>query len=149
MDKLLEGKTALITGASRGTGQAVVKLFSSHGANIICCARSENKLIELRDSLSDETNISIKKVDLGHVSEIDSFFEFIATNTETLDIVVNVAGVHIGSRIDTIDESDYDTIMNVNLKAPLMICRNAVPFMEKSWWWMYSQCLIAFRMLWT
>jgi len=132
MEKLLEGKTALITGASRGTGQAVVKLFSSHGADIFCCARSEDKLVELRDNLNDENNIHIKKVDLGHVSEIESFFEFITANTETLDIVVNVAGIHIGSRIDSIQESDYNNIMDVNLKAPIMICRNAIPLMEKA-----------------
>jgi 3-oxoacyl-[acyl-carrier protein] reductase len=132
MNKLLEGKTALITGASRGIGLAVVKLFRSHGANIFCCARTEDKLEELRKYSEDDTRIHTQKIDLKSRSEIDSFFTFIRENTNSLDIVINVAGVHIGSRIESIDEADYDSVMNVNLKAPLLICRSAIPLMENA-----------------
>ncbi len=129
----MDGKIALVTGASRGIGKAVVRLFTSHGAKIFCCARSEKKLLELRDTLSkQETDIYTKSIDLGKPAEIDGFFEFISEHTDKIDAVVNAAGNFVRARIDETDEADYDMVMNVNLKAPLLICRNSVPYMEKA-----------------
>jgi len=133
MESQLEGKFALVTGASRGIGNAVVRLFAEHGAKIFCCARSEEKLLELRDELSRQDGYILPKaIDLSKPAEIDGFFEFISEQIDILDIVVNAAGNFARSRIDEIDEADYDMVMNVNLKAPLLICRNAVPYLEKA-----------------
>lgn len=133
MERQLDGKIALVTGASRGIGNAVVRLFAAQGAKIFCCARSEEKLRELRDKLSNQgADIYPKAIDLGKATEIDGLFEFISEHTDRIDIVINAAGNFARARIDEIDEADYDMVMNVNLKAPLMICRNAIPYMEKA-----------------
>ena len=133
MEKILENKVALITGASRGIGRAVVKLFASHGAEIFCCARSEKKLSEIHDEMAGiGAKIHAKSIDLSKPSEIGNLFEFISSHTQAINTLVNVAGAFAASRIDQTDEANYDMVMNVNLKAPLLICRNTVPFMDKA-----------------
>lgn len=133
MEKLLDGKIALVSGASRGIGGAVVRLFAAHRAKIFCCARSEDKLRELSDDLSNQgADIYIKAIDLSQPAEIAGLFEFISKHTDRIDTVINVAGNFKRARIDEIDEADYDMVMNINLKAPLLICRNSVPYMEKT-----------------
>jgi len=133
MDKQLAGKKALVTGASRGIGRKVAELFCRHGAQVFCCARTREKLGELEAELqTKEGRVQTRQVDISDSSQIKSFFDFISKHTDTLDTVINAAGIHITSRIDAFTEADYNKIMDTNLKAPLLICRQAVPFLEKS-----------------
>jgi NAD(P)-dependent dehydrogenase (short-subunit alcohol dehydrogenase family) len=133
MTKKLKNKIALITGASRGIGRATVELFASHGAQVIGCAQSKEKLTELKDELAKKgEKILIKPLDLGISSDIDELFDFIAENTDRLDIVVNAAAVFESAYMEHLSEAHYDRVMGVNLKAPLLICRNAIPYLERA-----------------
>lgn len=129
----LKNKIALVTGASRGIGRATVELFASHGAQVICCAQSKEKLNQMKEEIANTGgNILIKPLDLGIPSDIDDLFHFIQKHTDHLDIVVNAAGVFESSHMQNLSEALYDRVMAVNLKAPLLICRNAIPYLEKA-----------------
>ncbi|HEQ97759.1 MAG TPA: SDR family oxidoreductase [candidate division Zixibacteria bacterium] len=129
----LENKIALVTGASKGIGRATVELFAEHGAEVFCPARSIDKLEELKSSLEKKgAKIHIKQTDLGKPSDINELFRFISANAEHLDTVVNAAGTFKRGRIDQIAESDFDEIININLKAAYLICQHAIPLLLKS-----------------
>jgi 3-oxoacyl-[acyl-carrier protein] reductase len=125
--KLLEGKTAIITGASRGIGKAVALRFASHGANIAFTdiARDDN-MINLEKELS-AMGVKAK----GYASDASSFEGCEKTITEitndfgTFDIVINNAGITRDSLLMRMTEDQWDIIMKVNLKSVFNITKAA------------------------
>ena len=90
----LSGKTALVTGGSRGIGLAVAKGLAKHGADIAIIARNESQLQVAREQIQE---CSGKKVwtfpfDLENTKEIEQLFENIISETPEIDILVNCAG---------------------------------------------------------
>jgi len=133
MTKKFEGKRVLITGASRGIGLACLKLFLENGAVVFGCSRSQADLDKVLDQFPDyQDQLHLIPIDLVKSGDIEKLFEFIKSKTDILDCVINVAGIHIASMMLELTEADYDQVLNVNLKAPVFICRHAVPFLEKS-----------------
>ena len=98
--RLLENKTAIITGCNRGIGLEIVKTFAVNGANIFACARSYNDDYEqmLRD-LEKEYQVNIEPVyfDLAEEKEIKDAITSIFRKKVTIDILVNNAGVPYGA----------------------------------------------------
>lgn len=102
-------KTVLITGASRGIGLAVFNKLNSNGKyHILRPTRDEMNLCDI-ESINDYQN----------------------KNSE-VDIVINNAGINILRSIEDIDKDSIDSMLNVNLQAPLQIIKNAVPHMKKN-----------------
>lgn len=129
----LENKIALVTGASRGIGRATVELFAESGAAVFCPARSIDKLGELKSRLEKKgARIHIRQADLEKPSDIQELFKFISNNAEHLDIVVNAAGTFEHGRIDQFEPSDFDKVLAINLKAPFLICKHAIPLLLRS-----------------
>ncbi|MCF8378425.1 MAG: 3-oxoacyl-[acyl-carrier-protein] reductase [Bacteroidales bacterium] len=117
--KLLVGKTALITGASRGIGKAIALKFASQGANV---AFSDLKYDEQAESLEKELNaMGIKGK--GYASDASSFESSeklvadILTDFGTIDILINNAGITRDNLLLRMTEADWDLIMSVNLKS--------------------------------
>lgn len=117
--KLLEGKTALITGASRGIGKAIALKFASEGANV---AFSDLKYDELAEELEKELNAMGVK-GKGYASDASSFegSEELVSNVVKdlggLDILINNAGITRDNLLLRMTEADWDLIMQVNLKS--------------------------------
>ncbi|MBD3217079.1 MAG: SDR family NAD(P)-dependent oxidoreductase [candidate division Zixibacteria bacterium] len=129
----LQNKIALVTGASKGIGRATVELFAEQGAEIFCPARSLEKLEELKKNLEQKgARIHIKQTDLGKSSEIEELFKFISDHADHLDSVVNCAGTFEGGRINEISVENFDKVINMNLRSPFLICKHAIPLLEKS-----------------
>lgn len=117
--KLLDGKTALITGGSRGIGKAIALKFAAEGADV---AFSDLRYDELAESLEKELNtMGIKGK--GYASDASSFegseklVEEILKDFGKIDILVNNAGITRDNLLLRMTESDWDIIMNVNLKS--------------------------------
>jgi NAD(P)-dependent dehydrogenase (short-subunit alcohol dehydrogenase family) len=133
MENQMENKLALVTGASQGIGRAVVKLMAAQGAEVFCCARNREKLESLKEEVkNDGGQIYIKSVDLAHPDEIVSFLEFIQEYTDHLDSVVNCAGMFEKATIEETSEAIFNRIINLNLKAPLLLSSSAIPLLRKS-----------------
>ena len=113
----LTDKVAIVTGASRGIGEAIAKRISSCGAKIILIARNSDQLVAVKETII--SNGGIAESIAGDVSNLNSISE-IVTNTidkwGRIDILVNNAGIVRDNIIMRMKEDDWDSVMNINLK---------------------------------
>ena len=113
----LTDKVAIVTGASRGIGEAIAKQLSSCGAKIILIARNSDQLVAVKETII--SNGGIAESIAGDVSNLNSISE-IVTNTidkwGRIDILVNNAGITRDNIIMRMKENDWDSVMNINLK---------------------------------
>ena len=113
----LTDKVAIVTGASRGIGEAIAKKISSCGAKIILIARNSDQLATVKETII--SNGGIAESMAGDVSNLNSISE-IVTNTidkwGRIDILVNNAGIARDNIIMRMKEDDWDSVMNINLK---------------------------------
>ena len=113
----LTDKVAIVTGASRGIGEAIAKQLSSCGAKIILIARNSDQLVAVKETII--SNGGIAESIAGDVSNLNSISE-IVTNTidkwGRIDILVNNAGIVRDNIIMRMKEDDWDSVMNINLK---------------------------------
>ena len=113
----LTDKVAIVTGASRGIGEAIAKQLSSCGAKIILIARNSDQLVAVKETII--SNGGIAESMAGDVSNLNSISE-IVTNTidkwSRIDILVNNAGIARDNIIMRMKEDDWDSVMNINLK---------------------------------
>lgn len=130
----LDGKTALITGASRGIGEAVAMKLSQNGAHCILCSRKEDGLKKVMEKIKDQGGSSeFIPCHMGKMEEIDSLVKIIDEKHGKLDILVCNAATnpHFGE-MTTADERAWDKIMEVNVKGPFFLIQKSVPLMEKA-----------------
>lgn len=103
----LKNKTAVITGASRGIGEATARAFANCGANVILISRNKEKL----SKLTSEINAKYITADFSNHNEIESAFEQI----KDIDILVNNAGIYFTSEVINMDTSKWKNLLNINL----------------------------------
>jgi gluconate 5-dehydrogenase len=103
----LEGKTALIAGASRGIGLAIARAMHEAGANVILAARSKDRL----DVLARELDGRALELDVKSADSIRRA----ASDAGDVDILVNVAGTNIRRRFEEFSDEDYEHVMHTNL----------------------------------
>jgi NAD(P)-dependent dehydrogenase (short-subunit alcohol dehydrogenase family) len=126
----LYGRTAIVTGASRGLGCEIARHFLAAGADIAICARSaaniESAAAELRQAYSGRKVVAAA-CDVACTGDLDRLFDVAEATFRTIDIVVNNAGIHgpIGP-IDTLDWSEWKHAVAVNLTGTVYGCRRAV-----------------------
>lgn len=128
----IQGKWALITGASRGIGKLAAKELAARGCNLILWSRSLEHTAPLIEEFSD-LPISCFGIaaDLADPSSVEAALAEIDAKGIQVDIVLNNAGVQIEYRTDyfTTPISDYTTSFQINTIAPMMICYHFLPKM--------------------
>ena len=117
--KLLEGKTALVTGASKGIGNAVAKKFAEHGANVAFTYLSS---IEKGEALEKElAAMGIKakgyRSDASDFAAAEELINSVVADFGRLDVLVNNAGITKDNLLMRMNEEMWDTVINVNLKS--------------------------------
>ena len=138
MDNLsgrLQGRVALITGASRGIGAAVARLFAKEGAHIIAVARTEGALEELDDDIKGFTGESATLVpmDITDSEKVDQMGALIHQRFGRLDVLVGNAGI-LGtlSPLGHIDPKIWDQVIAVNVSANWRLLRSMDPLLRSS-----------------
>jgi uncharacterized protein len=121
----LAGRRVLITGASRGIGQALAERFTAAGARVALVARSEGPLKDLADRLGG----SAHPCDLGDPEQIAGLIERVEADGGPVDVLVNNAGVDKAGFITEVSAADIETLYRVNLMAPVELCRQIIPRM--------------------
>ena len=115
--EMLKGKSALITGASRGIGAAIARKFASEGANLIISAKNEEPLSKMKKELDDEgCDVEMMKCDVSDTESFKNLVQFAIDTFGSVDILVNNAGIARDKLIMAMTEEDWDEVINVNLK---------------------------------
>jgi len=133
MNRQLENKVAIVTGASRGIGRAVALALATCGASIVLAARAKNELQNTADAVQNAG---------GHpllvpveMTDENSLKNLIATTEKTfsrLDILINNAGITHSSPFEQTTTEDFDRCIAVNARGPYILCREAIHLLKKA-----------------
>ena len=121
----LAGSRVLITGASRGIGEALARRFAASGARVALVARTEPAIKDLAAELDGTAH----PADLSEPLEVRGLVERIEGDGGPIDVLVNNAGVEEAGRFDGQSAADVERAFQVNLLAPTELCRQAIPGM--------------------
>lgn len=132
--KLLEGKTALITGASKGIGRKIAEKFVEHGANVAFTYLSS---VEKGQALEQElqqsgTRVKGYRSDASKFDEAEALINSIVADFGTIDIVVNNAGITKDGLLMRMTEQQWDEVIDVNLKSIFNVTKAASKIMLKN-----------------
>jgi len=131
--KKLDGKVALITGASRGIGKEVALLFAKEGAKLVLTARDQMLLeavaVEIRN-LGGREPLCLA-VDVKDAAKVDELVDKTLDKYERVDILVNNAGVTRDGLFVRMSEADWDEVVNTNLKGTFLCMRAVSKVMMK------------------
>jgi len=117
--KLLEGKTVIITGASRGIGKGIAEVFAGHGANIAFTYRSsDEKSKDLEEELSaNGCKVKGYKSDASDFEAAQQLAADVLEEFGSIDILVNNAGITKDGLLMRMSEEDFDSVMDINMKS--------------------------------
>ena len=124
----LDGKVAIVTGASRGIGQAIAWKFAEEGATVIAAARSVS---DLADTASQgDGRIVTQTCDVQQAADVKALIDRSTNEFGGLDVMVNNAGVALQDLLVDVTEADWDTTMNTNVKGTFWGLKFAIPAMK-------------------
>ena len=125
-------KTALITGATGGLGLAIAEEFYKKKYNLVLTGTNDTKLKLLEDKFT--INTKVIKCNLAETSEITMMFDSIPVEFNGIDILINNAGITKDNLFLRMKDEDWDSVLNVNLKANFSLCKMVVKGMVKKRW---------------
>ena len=129
---IFNDKTVIVTGGSEGVGAAAARQFAEAGANLMLVARNKKNLDSIANELRDKTRVEIFAMD---VSDADACVDlFKKTNFEfgRIDVLVNNAGYHQRGPVESVEADDLGRMIDVNLRAPIMLTRLALPYLHEA-----------------
>ena len=117
--KILEGKTAIITGATRGIGRGIAEVFVSQGANVIFTYTNSDELAKRieKDLSNDSVKVRGFKSDASKLDQCQSLIDDIIKEFPVIDILVNNAGITRDNLLMRMQEEDFDKVIDINLKS--------------------------------
>ena len=131
----VEGRVALVTGASQGIGRACALVLAAGGAKVALCARNEEKLQQAAAEIAAQGGeAAVFKMDVANEEEIKSGVKAVLAHFGKIDILVNNAGVTRDQLMMRMKRSDWDDVINTNLTGPFLLAQAVVGSMLKQRW---------------
>jgi 3-oxoacyl-[acyl-carrier protein] reductase len=131
----VEGRVALVTGASQGIGRACATVLAAGGAKVALCARNQEKLEQVADEIAAAGGESaVFKMDVASEEEIKSGVKTIVAHFGRVDILVNNAGITRDQLVMRMKRADWDDVINTNLTAPFLLTQAVIGSMLKQRW---------------
>ena len=124
----LKNKKVLITGATGGIGNCIVKKFDELGAKIVASGTNEDKLKNLKNKFS---NIHSEKFKLDDHDKIEDFINLVEQKLGGLDILINNAGITLDNLSIRLSEENWKKVIDINLTSTFLMCKSAVKKMLK------------------
>lgn len=126
------GKTVIITGGSDGVGAATAGRFADAGANLVLAARGRKKLDAVAGKLREKTQVEIFPMDVADSEACVNLFKKAQFEYGRIDILINSAGYHERGAAETVEADDLGRMVDVNLRAPIVLCRIALPYLREA-----------------
>lgn len=132
-NKILMGKNAVVTGASRGLGRSIALKLAELGANVILNYRSSANSVEEVVKAIEEKGVKALAVqgDVSSFEDAKKIIDAAVENFGSIDVLVNNAGITKDGLLMRMKEEDFDNVIEVNLKGVFNCTRHAVPIMMK------------------
>ena len=131
----VEGRIALVTGASQGIGRACALVLAQAGAKVALCARNQERLEQLAAEINSKgAEAAAFKMDVGSEEEIKGSVKAVIARFGKIDILVNNAGVTRDQLVMRMKRADWDEVINTNLTAPFLLIQAVIGSMLKQRW---------------
>ena len=131
----VEGRVALVTGASQGIGRACVLVLAEAGAKVALCARTQEKLEQLASEINGKGGEAAAfKMDVGNEEEIKAGVKAAVARFGKVDILVNNAGITRDQLVMRMKRADWDDVINTNLTGPFLLIQAVIGSMLKQHW---------------
>jgi len=128
----LTGKTALVTGGSRGIGLMIARGLLDAGARVAISSRKADACEEARAELESHGEVIAVPMDVSSEAGCQQLAQAVRDQWGTLNILVNNAGATWGEPLETFPESAWDKVLNLNLKSPFFLTRAVLPMLEQT-----------------
>jgi len=126
----LDGKTALVTGSSRGIGYAIARALAGAGAGVILNGRSGHALEEAAARMrADGARVTLCAFDVTDAAAVRAAIDGIEAESGPIDILVNNAGIQRRGPLETFDDADWHAIMSTNLDSVYFASKAVAPHM--------------------
>ena len=134
----LSNKVTLITGASRGIGQALAVGFAAQGATVVAASRTQHPVQDGPEGSLEETARRITRTggrvlsvpcDVSDEGQVKALVERVLARLGAIDVLINNAGILLEGPIAQFDTADWDQVMAVNIRGPFLMCKYVLPVM--------------------
>lgn len=132
MGHFFEGKTIIITGASAGVGAACARAFARHKANLVLCARGQAGLDKISEELSSQCSVLTVAMDVSDTDQCLALLTKAEDEFGRVDVLINNAGMHHRGDLEKVKPIDVGSMVDINLRAPLILSCAAIPLIKKS-----------------
>ncbi|MBY7144453.1 SDR family oxidoreductase [Virgibacillus sp. NKC19-3] len=128
----MENKIAVITGSTSGIGEDIAIKFASIGYKVVVVGRNKEKGNRIVDTIKEKGEEAIfLKADVSQSDECENLFKTVLETYGTVDILVNNAGIMRNLPIVDMKETDWDKVLDINLKSYFLCCREAIKIMKE------------------
>ena len=125
-------KTVIITGGSEGVGAAAARKFAAAGAHLLLVARGVDKLQNIAVELRDQTRVETYALDVSNTQGCIDMLKKADSDFGRIDVLVNNAGYHERGPVESVSADDLGKMVDVNLRAPIVLTRLAMPYFRKA-----------------
>jgi NAD(P)-dependent dehydrogenase (short-subunit alcohol dehydrogenase family) len=126
--KRLQGKTALITGGSKGLGKAMALALAEEGATVLLVSRDRGKLESVAEEAGSSARVFV--ADVSREEEVERLRKEVAAAHPRLDILINNAGINIRRNLVDFTLEEWESVLRTNVTAVFLMCRAFVPMMK-------------------
>ncbi|MFO7793034.1 MAG: 3-oxoacyl-ACP reductase family protein [Candidatus Saliniplasma sp.] len=129
----LEGKRAIVTGASRGIGRGIAEKFADEGAVVgINYYKSEEEAQDVLKYVTSKSDGILLQGDVSDEKDCEDMVERYVDEFNSIDILVNNAGIYYRKDLEESEIEDYDRTIDVNVRGPFILCKLCLPHLKES-----------------
>lgn len=125
---LLDGRIALITGSTRGIGEALARRYGAEGARVVVNGRRSEDAVRVAATIPGAVGIG---GDMSRLDDVDELVERVGAEVGPIEILVNNAAISRRSAVTRVTNDEWDEVLRVNLTGPFYVSRAVIPVMKQ------------------